>query len=202
ELISLLATGAGAVERDATVRRFATALGWGAFAATLLMAIVLRVRPDIAEAARLPMLWIKLAFPGSLVAGSLVAATRLSRPGVRLGQVPGALLTPVLAMGLLAAIALSAATPAERADLIMGSTAKACLLSIPMLSLPLLVAALWAMKGLAPTRLALAGGAIGLLAGSLGALIYALHCPEMAAPFITLWYTTGMLIPTAVGALL
>ena len=58
------------------------------------------------------------------------------------------------------------------------------------------------MKGLAPTRLALAGAAAGLLAGAGGALIYALHCPEMAAPFLAIWYLLGMLIPTAVGALL
>jgi hypothetical protein len=28
------------------------------------------------------------------------------------------------------------------------------------------------------------------------------HCPEMAAPFLGFWYILGMLIPTAVGALL
>ena len=61
-------------------------------------------------------------------------------------------------------------------------------------------ATLWAMKGLAPTRLSLAGGAAGLLAGTIGALVYALHCPEMEAPFIGVWYVAGMLIPTAAGA--
>jgi len=32
--------------------------------------------------------------------------------------------------------------------------------------------------------------------------MYSLHCPEMEAPFIGFWYLLGMLIPTAVGALL
>ena len=45
--------------------------------------------------------------------------------------------------------------------------------------LPVFVATLWAMKGLAPTRLALAGAAAGLLAGAVGAVVYTLHCPEM-----------------------
>ena len=58
------------------------------------------------------------------------------------------------------------------------------------------------MKGLAPTRLALAGAAAGLLAGAIGALVYALHCPEMEAPFLGVWYVAGMLIPAAAGALL
>jgi hypothetical protein len=202
ELVALLATGAGAVESDANARRYATALGWGAFGATLLMAILLGVRPDIDAAARLPMFWIKLAFPASVAVGSLFAASRLSRPGARLGWAPGALVAPVLALWLLAAYVLLGAPPPERADLVMGSTWEYCAVEIPKLSVPVLVATLWAMRGLAPTRLTLAGAAAGLLAGAIGALIYALHCPEMEAPFIGVWYVAGMLIPAAAGALL
>ena len=202
ELVTLLAAGASAVEPDATARRYATALGWGACGATLLMAITLGVRPDIHEAAWLPMFWIKLAFPASLAVGSLFAVDRLSRPGARLGWVPGALVAPVLAMWLLAAFALLGATPAERVELILGSTSEDCLFNIAMLSSPVLAAVLWAMKGLAPTRLVLAGAAAGLFAGTIGALVYALHCPEMQASFIGVWYAAGMLIPAAVGALL
>ena len=202
ELVTLLATGAGVVESDATARRYATALGWGAFGATLLMAILIGVRPDIDAAARLPMFWIKLAFPASVAVGSLFAASRLSRPGARLGWVSGALVAPVLAMWLLTAYVLLGAPPEERADLVMGFTWQYCLFYIPTLSVPVLVATLWAMKGLAPTRLTLAGAAAGLLAGAIGALIYALHCHEMEAPFLGVWYVAGMLIPTAAGALL
>ena len=202
ELITLLATGAGAVEPDATMRRFATALGWGAFSATLLMAILLGTRPDIDAAARLPMFWIKLAFPAALGVGALVAAARLSRPGARLGWAPGALAAPVLAMWLFGGIVLLGAPSPERADLVMGRTWEYCLFYVPMLSMPALVATLWAMKGLAPTRPALAGAAAGLLAGTVAAMAYALHCPEMGAPFLGVWYVAGMLIPAAAGALL
>src|SRR5882724_2564671 len=179
ELITLLATGAGPVEPDAIAWRYATALGWGAFGATLLMAILLGVRADIDAAARLPMFWLKLAFPLSVAVGSLFAASRLSRPGARLGWVPGALAAPLLEMWLLAAYVLVGAPLQEGAALVMGSTWEYCLFYVPILSVPVLVAALWAMTELAPTRLALAGAAAGLLAGAIGALIYALHCPEM-----------------------
>ena len=202
ELVTMLAAGAGAVEPGATARRYTVALGWGAFGATLLMAILLGVRPDLAEAARLPMFWVKLAFPASLAAGALYAAARLSRPGVQLGRVPAVLAAPVLAMWLLAALALATAAAGEREELIFGGSWNACPLFIALLSLPAFAAALWAMKGLAPTRLALSGAAAGLLAGSVGALTYALHCTEMAAPFLALWYLLGMLIPTAAGAAL
>jgi hypothetical protein len=83
---------------------------------------------------------------------------------------------------------------------VMGGTWAYCLASVPLLSAPVLVAAMWAMKGLAPTRLALAGASAGLLAGAVGAFVYAFHCPEMQAPFLGLWYVAGMAIPTVIGA--
>jgi len=200
ELITMLASRVDAVEPHALRRRYVLALGWGAFGTTLLMAILLGVRPDLAEAARLPMFWMKLAFPGALLAGALLATVRLSCPGVRLGRVPAAIAAPVLAMWLLAAMVLLSATPAEQHKLVFGDTWATCPLIVAALSVPLFGALLWAMKGLAPTQLALAGAAAGLLAGAGGALIYALHCTEMAAPFLGTWYVLGISIPAAVGA--
>jgi hypothetical protein len=202
ELIAMLASGVNPVEPDALRFRYTAALGWGAFVSTLLMAVLLGVRPDIVEAVRLPMFWVKLAFPAALLAGALLAVLRLSRPGVRLGRVPAAVAAPVLAMWLLGAVALLTAAPADRGALLLGFSAASCPFTIAFLSVPLFVAALWAMKGLAPTRLVLAGAAAGLLSGAGGALVYALYCPEMAAPFIGIWYLIGMLIPTALGATL
>ena len=202
DLISMLATGAIAVEPHAVQRRYVAALGWGAFGTLLLMAIWLGVRRDIAVAAFLPMFWVKLAFPAALLAGALAAVLRLSRPGLRLGRVRLVVGAPVLAMWLLAAVVLLGATPETRNYLMFGVSWSVCPFYIGALSVPALVAALWAMKGLAPTRPALAGAASGLLAGTIGALAYALYCPEMAAPFIGTWYLLGMLIPAAVGAVL
>ena len=200
ELITMLARGAVAVEPQALQRRYVIALGWGACGTTLLMAIFLGVRPDIAEAARLPMFWMKMAFPAALLAGALLATVRLSRPGVRLGRVPAAIAAPVLAMWLFTVIVLIGAAPAERSQLVYGDTWVYCPFIIAALSVPLFGALLWAMKGLAPTRLMLAGASAGLLAGAGGALIYALHCPETTAPFLGIWYVLGMSIPAAVGA--
>jgi hypothetical protein len=71
-----------------------------------------------------------------------------------------------------------------------------------ILSVPLFGALLWAIKGFAPTRLALVAAAAGFLAGAGGALICALHCPEMAAPVLDIWHVLGMLIPAAIGAVI
>jgi hypothetical protein len=202
DLVIMLATGAGAVQPNQAARRYATAVGWGILGAALLMATLLGPRHDVAAAALLPMFWVKLGFAASLVAASLLAALRLSRPGRRLSWVPGALAAPVLAIWLLAALVLVQADPAQRVVLFFGDTWDVCPFLIATLSAPAFVAAIWAMKGLAPTRLRLAGAAAGLLSGALGAIVYSVHCPEMGAPFIGFWYLLGMLIPTGVGALL
>jgi hypothetical protein len=202
DLIAMLSADVEPVEANAVARRYAVALGWGAFGATLLMAVLFGVRPDLHSAVRLSMFWVKLAFPAAIAVGGLLVVARLSRPGMPLGRSPVAIAVPVVAIALLAIVALVGATPGERAALLRGSTLRYCLETIPLLSLPVLAAVTWAMKGLAPTRLALAGGAAGLFAGAVGALVYSLHCPEMAAPFIAAWYSAGMLVPAAAGALL
>lgn len=202
DLISMLAKGATAVEPHVVQRRYVPALGWGAFGTLLLMAVWLGVRRDIAAAALLPMFWIKLAFPAALLAGALAATLRLSRPGMRLAGVRLVVGAPVLAMWLLAAVVLLGAAPETRNDLIFGVSWSVCPIYIATLSVPAFVAVLWAMKGLAPTRPALAGAALGLLAGTIGALAYSLHCPEMTAPFIGTWYLLGMLIPAVAGGVL
>ena len=202
ELIGLLAEGAGAVEPNAVARRYATALGWGAFGATLLMALVLGARPDLREAVLLPMFWIKLAFPVSLLVVGVAVAARLARPGMRLGRLPVALIAPLAVVWSMAAIELALAVPSDRVQLVFGSSWRECPFNITLLSMPAFIAVFWAMRRLAPTQLVRAGAVSGLAAGALGASVYALHCTEMAATFLGLWYVIGMLIPAGVGALL
>ncbi|TQV62853.1 MAG: DUF1109 domain-containing protein [Halothiobacillaceae bacterium] len=202
DLVMLLAAGEGPVPSHAAARRFAPALGLGMLVAGLMMVGLLGVRPDLAEAARLPMFWVKLGYVAILAVVSLMAVLRLSRPGVRLDKVPAALVASVLSMWVLAAFVLIHAEPAQRMGMVFGNTWKECPSLIAMLSLPIFAATLWAMRGLAPTRLKWAGAAAGFLSGSMGAVIYSLHCPNLDAPFIGTWYLLGILIPTLVGALL
>jgi hypothetical protein len=202
DLVSLLAAGATPVPANAVGRRFATALSWGVPGAVLLLAVTLGLRHDLRQAAGEMMFWMKLLFAGGLAVAALFVAERLARPGMRVGGGWAGLAAPVLALWLSAALVLLQSVPAQRVDLILGSTWKSCPFNIAMLSIPLFAATFWAMKGLAPTRLALAGAGAGLLAGALAALVYALHCPESAAPFLAVWYVLGISIPTVAGALL
>ena len=200
DLISLLATGAGAVEPHAAERRYAKAMVLGALGALFVMLSLMNIRRDLADVAMLPMFWLKIGFVASVVAVSLFAALRLSRPGARIDWVPRLIASPALVMWVIAAYVLIQADPSERADLFYGSTSAYCPFFIALFSVPAFVSVIWAMKGLAPTRPRLAGFAAGLLSGAIAALVYCLHCTEMEAPFIGFWYVLGMLIPAAVGA--
>jgi hypothetical protein len=86
--------------------------------------------------------------------------------------------------------------------MVLGTTWRTCPFNIALLAVPALLVGLWALRGGAPTRPGWAGAGAGLLAGALAALVYALHCPEMAAPFLAVWYVVGIAIPAALGALL
>lgn len=202
ELVTLLANNVQPVASGVSIRRHAVALGWGGAAAMVMLLLLLGVRADIAEAVRLPMFWVKLAFPVCIAIASFVAAVRLARPGMRLGQVPVAIVAPMAVMWLMAAYAILAVEPGGRLALLLGRTWAVCPFLIAMLSVPSFAGTFWAMRGLAPTRPGWAGAAAGLLSGSLATAVYALHCPEMAAPFLATWYLLGMLIPTAAGAAL
>ena len=202
ELIAMLANGAAPVDADAGVRRLAMALGWGLFGATLLMALLLGVRADLAEALRLPMFWMKLGVPVLAAAAALQLSRRLGLPGTGPGRAPLLLSVLLLAAWTGAAAVLLGSAPERWAPLVFGATWKTCPFNIALLSSPVFVAAFWAMRGMAPTRPAQAGGAAGLLAGAAGAAVYALHCPEMTAPFLGIWYVLGMAIPASLGVVL
>lgn len=200
DLIAMLADDSGPVPRHGIERRFALAMAGGWLGALLLMLALFGLRPTLAQDMALPMFWGKLVFAGLLAAGCLAVLRRLARPGMGLGHSLVLLALPPLVLWGLAAVALGQAGPGERLPLVLGSTWRSCAFNIAALSVPALVASLWALRGAAPTRLAWAGAGAGLLAGALGALAYALHCPEMAAPFLAVWYLAGMAMPTLAGA--
>lgn len=201
ELIQLLAADARPAPSQSIERRLALAALAGLGGAGVLLAWRFGVRPDLAQALALPMFWGKLAFAGALAAAGLALLRRLSRPGLAAGRAARWLPVPLLAMGVLALVALLQAAPGERVPLVLGQTWRTCPFNIALLSAPAFAASFWALRGGAPTRLAWAGAGAGLLAGALATLVYALHCPEMAPPFLAVWYVAGMAIPTVLGAL-
>lgn len=202
ELIDALAAAAGAVDRRAPMRRLLLAAAAGLVLAGLLMLALLGTNPALADDAQQTMFWARLTFIAAVVAAGVLSANTLARPGALLARPALLVAAPFAALWLFAGVSLGLAAPGERMAAVMGNTWQACPLNIAMLSAPALALALWAIRGLAPTRLRLAGAAAGLLAGAIGTLAYALHCPELTLPFIGVWYVLGIAVPVAVGAAL
>lgn len=201
-LIGLLAADVPPVRRDAAARRLALALGAALPLSLACMAVGYGLRPDLSQVLALPMFWIKLLFPLCMAAAAFVIVQRLARPGVQVRRAWAGLWVPLLLLWALALLAWFGAPENGRAALLWGQSWRGCIVNIAWLSTPLFVATFVALRGLAPTRPALAGAAAGALAGGLGAAVYALHCQELAAPFLAVWYGAGIALPMAVGAAL
>jgi hypothetical protein len=75
-------------------------------------------------------------------------------------------------------------------------------LRIVALSLPITAAIGWAVRRQAPVRLRQAGAAVGLAGGAISASLYALACTETSSAFVLVWYSAGIALSTAIGALL
>lgn len=202
DLILMLAQGDVAVPRHVVAKRLGMALGIGLFASFGLMLAALGLRPDLESAIMLPMFWVKLAFAFSMGMIGLIAVKKAARPEGTINRTLWAMAFPIGLIWLLSLILVAYAPSSQRWHMLLGETWYECPLLITMLSAPIFIALLWAMRSLAPTQLELAGAAVGLMSGGWGAVVYSLHCPEMGAPFIGTWYLLGILIPTVLGALL
>lgn len=202
DLILALAAGAEPVNVRAARWRYLSGMGAATLVALLLVIYWMGVRPDFLDGLDLPMFWFKELFCAALVVAGLLAMVRLARPGVRLAWAPALIAAPLLAMWAAGIVELLAVEPEERLPLLLGVSWSECPYNIVVLALPVFVVAIGLLRRMAPTRLRLAGAAAGFTSGAVGALVYSLHCPELAAAFLGVWYALGMLIPTVVGALL
>lgn len=202
DLISMLATNVSPVDTHVVARRIGTAVLIGALSACLMVVMLLGIRHDIAQVSMTPLFWGKVALPLGLTVGAWLMMTRLARPGMTSGAGRYWVASTLAVVWLAGLSALAWAAPDARLDMVFGRTWRVCALNITLLSIPGFVAVFWALRGLSPTRLALAGSCGGLLAGATATITYCLHCPEMDIPFWGVWYVMGMLLPTLLGAVL
>jgi hypothetical protein len=183
-------------------QRLLAGIAIGAAISVFLVLALLGPRPDMHDAMGTAMFWLKLAYPLSLALIAGLAAERLARPAASArARIPW-LVAPLLFVFVLGALEFFSAPPAARMPLLMGSSARLCPFFVLSASVPPLAGLVWAMRGLAPTRLREAGAAIGLAAGGAGAFAYAWHCTETGAPFLAVWFTLGIAAATFLGWLL
>jgi hypothetical protein len=201
DLIDCLTSDLRPTRKGVVGRRLALALAVGLAISLVGVLLSLGLRPDYPQALLSRMFWMKLAYAGAFATVGVFCVERLARPAAAAGSRLRWLAAPVIVIAVLAVLQVARTPASQVRELVMGHSAMICPWIIAATSAPLLVALIWAVRGLAPTRLRLAGALVGLTAGGFGALIYCLHCPEVGAPFVAIWYSLGILLPCAIGAL-
>ena len=201
DLIAQLSAGLEPVKSGAVTRLLAGAVLIGIAGSVLLLMAMIGPRHDLASAMTHPGMWTKMAYTLAIAGFGFWLVERAGRPGAEMTRPVLALALPLLAILLLSGLQMSA-PGADMPALVMGRSSQVCAALVTLTALPTLAATFWALRKLAPTRLTLAGAGAGLFAGATGAFVYCFHCTEEAAPFIAIWYTLGIAVVTAIGALL
>jgi hypothetical protein len=184
-------------------RRLAAVAVAGALAALVLVLGWLHTRHDLMPAMRGGMFWMKAAYTAVLGLAGYLAIERLARPegsGRRGWLLGGAIVAVFVMAGVWQALVSPDVQAALR--MVRGHSWHACSRNILVLGLPMLALGLLVVRSMAPTRPVAAGFATGLFAGGVAATVYGLHCAENTFTFVALWYSLGVLLLAALGALL
>jgi hypothetical protein len=161
----------------------------------------LGVRPDVMTAMHNPFFDLKFAVTLALAISAIAVSLHLSRPEASLAGWAWLLLIPA---GILAAGLSGEMMSPQRLPMmtrLVGSNSRVCLTAIPLMSLPLLAAAVIGLRHGAPARPAVAGAIAGLLSAGLAATLYASHCTDDSPLFVATWYSIATALVTAIGAL-
>jgi hypothetical protein len=199
DLVASLSADFRPVGRDTVGWRLASGIIVGGLASGLVIVATLGLRPDLWLAMHGPTFW--MGYTISLAAVAITVTARLARPD------PGSLrrlwliAVPVLALAVAGVCELIRTPRSEWLAMWLGQTWSKCPWLVLMLAVPIFMGLLWSFRRLAPTRLRAAGAAAGLAAGAFSATVYCLHCPEVSAIFVLTWYSLGILLAAAVGAL-
>ena len=157
-----------------------------------LFSLTLGLRPDFISALGTWRYDLKLGVSLVLMIAATWVALRLSSPTTTSLSAMRALLVPVLL--LLAAVVYELITIPASAwpSSAIGVNGVMCVASIISLSVLPLTATIYALRQGAPTSPAVMGAVGGLLAGALGATVFAMHCPNDSPLFVAIWYALAI----------
>ena len=201
QLIGMLSTNLEPVKSGQLKRTLALTLVAGVVAAFCVMLSTVGLRAD-GGGLHLEFLALKLLFMLILIGAGSALLTKLIRPGQD-GRIPYLVILLVfIAIGLAGIVALAVRPSAAWEHMILGAEWAMCAFCIPLFAVVPFVALIWALRRGAPTNLKRTGAIAGLVAGALGAVAYAFHCPDDSIPFIALWYGAMVALCAWIGAML
>ncbi len=202
DLIRLLAGELTPVRPRKTRNDMLLGLSLGAAVSFAVMAAIYGVQPSLLSIAHGGPMAMKGCYALSLaaIAGSMLMP--MLRPGSPVPDRRALFLLPVLLLTGLILLQSTTTSDANPASPWLGSSWQRCSLRIAMLSVPILAGACWAIRRQAPLHLRATGAFAGLVSGGIASAIYALACVENGAGFVLVWYTLGIAIGAAFGAII
>jgi hypothetical protein len=202
DLIDALATNLEPIKGGELRNTVMIALAIGAVAAFCLVLAMFGLPAAAPAGAFSALELLALAFTLGLVAAGarlLIRSARPGEPGRKLLVLIGLLL---FAIFLAALVSLALADPAAWGGMVFGPKWAACLVCIPLFGVAPFASLVWALRRGAPTNLARTGAIAGLVAGAMGAAVFAFHHSGGSIPFIAFWYGGPILGCAVVGAVL
>ena len=202
DLIELLSTNVEPVPRRRVGWILGGAIAVSAAAAVAAMVLAHGVRPDLGGASVWTALLLKLGFTVGILVPASIYLIRLARPGGERKTPVGLVVLPFAIIMLVAAANLAFAPMSHWDEMITGRDWLECLLSIPIIAVVPFAVIILAVRQMAPTDLRRTGAFAGLVAGSISAAGYALHCVDDSMPFVAFWYGGTIALCTLAGAML
>jgi hypothetical protein len=199
DLIAMLSTNVEPVHHRPPWRTIGLALVFGAVAVLGSVLLALGLRPHLFDSASLGPVILKLSFAVVTLVPAAYFLVKLSRPGGERNAPLALLLLPFFVIALLAGASLISAPAAHWDGMIVGHDWLECLISIPIIAIVPFAIIVWAVRQMAPTDLSRAGALVGLVAGSLSAIGYSLHCIDDSVPFVAIWYGGTIALCTFAG---
>ena len=201
-LIDLLSTNLEPIKGKEIDRTLTWVVAIGAIAAFGVMLATVGLRTKAGGGFHVPFLALKLLFMVSVIGLGVALLARLLRPGQNTRRLFAIIFLPFFAMGLACLVALGLAHPTAWGQMILGTQRVMCLYCIPLFAVIPFALLIWALRKGAPTNLRGTGAVAGLVAGALGAVAYAFHCPDDFVPFIAIWYGAMVGLCALIGAAL
>ncbi len=180
--------------------RFWLALSLGVLAAAVLLMVGVGPRSDFVMAMHTLRLDLKFVETLALASATVFLCFRLMRPDARIGMRGLCLAAPFLLLGMAGVAELFLVPSAIWEAKMIGVNYLKCLTLIPLLSIPPLIAVIYAIRGGATRHPVLSGALAGASAAGIAATLYASNCTDDSPLFVAIWYPSATLIVVSVGA--
>jgi hypothetical protein len=199
DLIDILSTNVEPVDHRQIVRNVGMAVAAGAAVALATVFFVLGPRTDLTTVGTFVPALLKVIFTFIIVVPASIYLIRLTRPGGERRSSVALVASPFIAIMFLVVLSLTFAPNSHWNGAILSDEWLECVISIPLIAIVPFSVIVWAVRQMAPTDLARTGAFVGLVAGCVSAMGYAVHCANDSVPFFALWYGGTIALCTLAG---